>query len=263
MAVQMLDESQDWYHDYLIEQTLKQQNEDDDYWGSDDDEDGPKQESHVKKQYDEMFALLRTALGNIKALSADTDDWVKLGPQRRLGKNVWHNYRTFERSMRLHHALVRILDIAHLDVFTSHYSKEPNYGVARKIQHPAVRQFWIERIAPRVLASHTGMALRAPPGLHPKKVEQHLACVDCVTQAPLVTVVTELIKFLKLDSREKMVLPYVLGGGCCDYEYGGVYTMGINPVCHPEAFEDAKKKWEAQAELVRARAALVGRARAG
>ena len=66
MAIQMLDEKQDWYHEYVIEQSLKQQNEDDDYWGSDDDDDGPKEDSFVKKRYDEMFSLLRTALANIK-----------------------------------------------------------------------------------------------------------------------------------------------------------------------------------------------------
>ena len=47
MAIQMLDEKQDWYHEYVIEQSLKQQNEDDDYWGSDDDDDGPKEDSFV------------------------------------------------------------------------------------------------------------------------------------------------------------------------------------------------------------------------
>lgn len=152
--------------------------------------------------------------------------------------------------MRLHSALVRIMDIAHLDVYTSHYRKEPNYGVARKIRHPAVRRFWYDRIAPRVLGSHTGMSRRAPPGLHPKLVEDHLACIDTVTQAPIMTVVVELTKFLKLEKRERMVLPYLLGGGCCDHESGGVFTMGCNPCCYPEAFEEAWRRFEDHSQLV-------------
>jgi hypothetical protein len=241
VAVQMLDESQDWFQDYLVEQSLRQQQDDADYW--DDDEDEAPRESFFKRQYDELFAAMRTALANIKFLAADTEEWVKLGPQRRLGKNVWHNYRTFERSLRLHQAVLRIMDIAHLDVYTHHYSKEPNYGVARKLRHPAVRHFWLTRVAPKVLASHTGMQHRAPPALHPKLLEAHLACINAVTLAPIKTVAEELIAYLKLDKREKMILPYLLASGCCDYEYNGQlgstgsYTMGLNPCCHQEAIQ--------------------------
>ena len=185
VAVNMLDESQDWFQDYLIEQSLKQQQDDVDYWS---DEDEEPRVSFVKQQYEDLFSSLRTALANIKSLAADTEEWVKLGPQRRLGKNVWHNYRAFERLLRLHKAVLRIMDIAHLDVYSNHFSKEPNYGVARKLRHPAVRHFWLTRVAPKVLASHTGMQYRAPPALQPKLVDGHLACVNAVTLAPMKTV---------------------------------------------------------------------------
>ena len=73
--------------------------------------------------YGEVFALLKVALGNIRALITDTDDWVKLGSARRLGKHVWHNYRMFERTYRLHCAILRLIDIADMDVYKNHYCK--------------------------------------------------------------------------------------------------------------------------------------------
>ena len=183
IAVQMLDERQDWYHDFIVEQSLKQQDDEADYWGAnEEDEEEEAQDSEAKKTYDEMFHMLRTALYNVKHLSNDTEDWKKLGPVRRLGKNVWHNWRFFYRSICLHKAVVRIMDIADLDVLAAHYQKEPNFGVARKIRHPAVRHFWYENIAPRVLGSHTSLSKRTPPVLHPHHVQANLKCVDAVTQ---------------------------------------------------------------------------------
>jgi hypothetical protein len=31
-----------------------------------------------------------------------------------------------------------------------------------------------------------------------------------------------LIEYLKLEKRERMILPYLLASGCCDYEYNGM-----------------------------------------
>jgi hypothetical protein len=250
LTVQMLSEEQDWYQQYIIEQSLKQKDDDADYWGAEEEEENEVQDSYVKQIYDEMFALLKTALSNIKFLAADTEEWTKLGPQRRLGKNVWYNYRTFERTLRLHTAVVRIMDIARVDVFSNHYLTEPNFGVARKIRHPAVRDFWFRCIVPRVLASHTSMSLRTPPGVHPKFTDKLLACADAITQAPMFTLAEQLSLFLKLDEREMMVLPYLLGSGCCDHEFGGSFTMGVNPCCTNKGMEEAKQRWEEQKELV-------------
>ena len=39
-------------------------------------------------------------------------------------------------------------------------------------------------------------------------------------QAPMVLLKEQISRYFKLNEREKMVLPYLLGSGCCDHEFG-------------------------------------------
>ena len=40
------------------------------------------------------------------------------------------------------------------------------------------------------------------------------------TQAPMALLKEQISRYFKLNEREKMVLPYLLGSGCCDHEFG-------------------------------------------
>ena len=58
--------------------------------------------------------------------------------------------------------------------------QEPNVGVSRTLRHGAVLALWHKWIAPKVLASHTNYARKAPPCVHPKRIEGLLEGVDKV-----------------------------------------------------------------------------------
>ena len=40
------------------------------------------------------------------------------------------------------------------------------------------------------------------------------------TQAPMALLKEQISRYFKLNEREKMTLPYLLGSGCCDHEFG-------------------------------------------
>ena len=56
IAVHMLNESQAWFQDYLLELSSKRHNDDSNYWGESSDEEEAEAESHAKQRYDEVFA---------------------------------------------------------------------------------------------------------------------------------------------------------------------------------------------------------------
>jgi hypothetical protein len=56
IAVHMLNESQAWFQDYLVELSSKRHNDDSNYWGESSDEEEAEAESHAKQRYDEVFA---------------------------------------------------------------------------------------------------------------------------------------------------------------------------------------------------------------
>jgi hypothetical protein len=56
-----------------------------------------------------------------------------------------------------------------------------------------------------------------------------LSGVDKVIQAPMRIIVDVLHQMLLLSPLERLVLPYLLAGGCADMQHGGNYTMGLDP----------------------------------
>ena len=53
-------------------------------------------------RWDDTFLALGKGLRGIKALTADLDDWFRIGNKRRLGKHLWHNRRMFKRTWAIH-----------------------------------------------------------------------------------------------------------------------------------------------------------------
>ena len=49
------------------------------------------------------------------------------------------------------------------------------------------------------------------------------------TQAPMALLKEQISRYFKLNEREKMVLPYLLGSGCCDHEFGLCLSCRARP----------------------------------
>eukprot|EP00960_Hanusia_phi_P043085 755857-Hanusia_phi.AAC.3 len=72
--------------------------------------------------------------------------------------------------------------------------------------------------------------------------QEVLACRDAVTQAPIGLLAEEMIRYFNLNREERIVLPYLLGSGCCDYHHGGNFTFGVDPCCYADAMHELKEK---------------------
>lgn len=252
ITVDELDESDSWFRFQDTAAAAKDPN-DPDYWGDDNDEGeedaGPKKVQDVAV-FDQVFVELGFSLKALKAMQSELEDWMRLGSKRRLGKHVWHSWRFFKRVKELRLHVQKVMDLADVDIY-AFFRDEPNSGVHRCLEHPALLWLWRNRIAPRVLASKASMRTRAPPCVHPSRLPELLSRADAVLQAPLCMVAEELVRLLTLSREEKIVLPYLLASGCSDQEYGGKYTFGGTPLATDEAMASMQARAKAARTLVK------------
>jgi hypothetical protein len=95
----------------------------------DDEEDDDDDDDHgqEKQRWNDTFAMLGESLRGIKALTAELDDWLKIGNKRRLGKHLWHNRRMFLRTNMLSTRMLTLLALTDTDPEPVKM-REPNTG---------------------------------------------------------------------------------------------------------------------------------------